>query len=360
MASPVSKLMKPIVQSGKWDTMKTEIQDKIQDASPSEVSQIVEGVFIKNNMAEWFSEAVLNAIVDATKVSVDVTDELTFRHFYSGGKTVDGEKLSAKLREAIMPDSSVKLLKDSVQVSDKWNAAAEAIAKDAPAAVELPAYVDTLLQRARQAASLADDPKLYGEYRQAVNAVLRQAEGLVDTDKSGLAQAYRNLAKATDSASSEVLDKAVERAIIEKARSNAARTARTELSRAYANGVVYDAQQDPDATAIKVSLSGAHDHSSSPYCMCDFFTETDLYGLGDGIFPKDELPEFPFHPNCTCLLEPWYGDAEDAKYNDQAGADAFDDLEESDQKAIAGKDGEWDDVNWDSHELPDGIDEVVK
>jgi hypothetical protein len=84
-----------------------------------------------------------------------------------------------------------------------------------------------------------------------------------------------------------------------------------------------------------------------------------MYGMGPGIFPKDELPEFPFHPHCMCLLDPWYK-GETGEYDDEAGSDAFDDLEEDEQKALAGKDGDWEDVDWKDHTLPKGFEEVVE
>lgn len=33
-------------------------------------------------------------------------------------------------------------------------------------------------------------------------------------------------------------------------------------------------------------------------------THTDLWGMGEGIFPKDKLPKLPVHPNCMCRVVP--------------------------------------------------------
>ena len=40
--------------------------------------------------------------------------------------------------------------------------------------------------------------------------------------------------------------------------------------------------------------------------ICDMYAHADLYGLGAGIFPKDQAPVNPAHPHCLCHYAPVY------------------------------------------------------
>ena len=87
----------------------------------------------------------------------------------------------------------------------------------------------------------------------------------------------------------------------EKTRYYAERIARTESARAYYEGQLKKAKDNPDIFGFKWVLSSAHVHSESD-CDCDEYSKTDL-GYGAGVFPKDDVPELPAHPNCMCHLK---------------------------------------------------------
>jgi hypothetical protein len=36
--------------------------------------------------------------------------------------------------------------------------------------------------------------------------------------------------------------------------------------------------------------------------ICDYFAFVDRYGLGPGVYPKDQAPVAPAHPHCKCVL----------------------------------------------------------
>ena len=40
--------------------------------------------------------------------------------------------------------------------------------------------------------------------------------------------------------------------------------------------------------------------------ICDMYAHADLYGLGAGVFPKDQAPVNPAHPHCLCHYAPVY------------------------------------------------------
>lgn len=78
----------------------------------------------------------------------------------------------------------------------------------------------------------------------------------------------------------------------------ALRLARTEMTAAYGAGVLASANISPASQAVKFMLSTAHPKMD----MCDNICLSDDFGLGRGIYPLDQAPEYPFHPNCLCII----------------------------------------------------------
>ncbi len=78
------------------------------------------------------------------------------------------------------------------------------------------------------------------------------------------------------------------------------RLMRTELHRSYANNEALRFMLDDNVQYLKVSRWGPN----APPCMCDGRTGVDKFGLGKGIYPKEECPVPPYHPNCLCQVGP--------------------------------------------------------
>jgi hypothetical protein len=331
------------------------LQDQLENASPSDVAGIVNGVWKVYAVPEEFQEMLLDSIEGAVGISINIPDRVGFRNHYVASDMVDGVALSDKIYDVLGTKDIINNIRQSLQVADTWFSLASDLVEQGVVSGGLPDYITELLTRARQAASLTGDSDAYNRYRRQLAYVNRRVESLADSDSSALAQAYRDIASLSTDASDSIVDAAVERAVMQKARANATRLARTEIARAYGNGAIYGIQNDDEAVGVRVSLSAIHEG----YCICDFFTEANMYGMGPGVYPKDEVPEFPFHPHCMCLLDPWYK-GEAGEYDDSAGEDAFEDLDEDEQKAIAGKNGTWKDVDWKDHQLPKGFSEVVE
>jgi hypothetical protein len=332
-----------------------ELQNKLSDADQDDVSSIVNAVWKTFAVPTEFRDMLLGAAEQSARISINISDPVGFHKLYLNGATVDGVKLSDKIYGAVDTGPVIQDIRQSLMVADKWSSLASDLAEQGVVSGGLPDYVQDLLEKARQASSLTGDTDAYAKYRRQVSYVKRRAEGLADSDTSGLAQAYRDIANLSLDASQDVVDATIERAVMQKARANATRLIRTETARAYGTGAIYDAQQDDDAVGIRVSLSAVHEG----YCICDFFVETDMYGMGPGIYPKDEVPEFPFHPHCMCLLDPWYK-GESGEYDDKATEAAFNDLENDEQAALVGKKGSWKDLDWETHKIPKGFSEVVE
>lgn len=75
------------------------------------------------------------------------------------------------------------------------------------------------------------------------------------------------------------------------------RLARTEMAAAYGQGTIRAAQVSPSAVGIRWSLSNA-----GVTCeLCKANSEHDE-GLGKGVYRIENLPTYPAHPNCLCVL----------------------------------------------------------
>ncbi|WP_288842594.1 hypothetical protein [uncultured Megasphaera sp.] len=88
----------------------------------------------------------------------------------------------------------------------------------------------------------------------------------------------------------------------EKSRYVAERIARTESARAWADGFIARYETDDTVAAYRWEVSSAHPCTD----VCDMYANADLWGLGKGIYPKDQCPTLPAHPHCLCYLSPIY------------------------------------------------------
>jgi len=77
----------------------------------------------------------------------------------------------------------------------------------------------------------------------------------------------------------------------------ARRLARTEITRAHGMGTIAAATRTPFATGVRWSLSGRHPKADP----CDRNASHDE-GLGRGVYPTGEVPRYPQHPMCLCVL----------------------------------------------------------
>ncbi|NFS21400.1 hypothetical protein FDE82_04595 [Clostridium botulinum] len=77
----------------------------------------------------------------------------------------------------------------------------------------------------------------------------------------------------------------------------ALRLARSEMTSAYGEATISAGMVSPSCNGIKFILSGSHPKPD----ICDDITGVDNHGLGIGVYPIDEAPNYPFHPNCLCI-----------------------------------------------------------
>lgn len=134
-------------------------------------------------------------------------------------------------------------------------------------------------------------------FRQALRTIERQLERV---NTQGLKSAYHALKDAIEAGNKKSIRKAIYVATQERTRYFARRIARTEMARAYGDGVMAKWADDDDCVAFQWRTSSAHPFGD----ICDLYGKADLYGMGKGIYPKDKVPRLPVHPNCMCHLRP--------------------------------------------------------
>lgn len=140
------------------------------------------------------------------------------------------------------------------------------------------------------------------EYTEEFDESIRQviAEGLAAGKSSvNLAKDLEYLVKEDSKRPSEIKD--IYPSMGGKIDYNAIRLARTTINHAYQMAAVKAAARHPNTLGIRWVTSGNHGQVCQ---LCIEREETDQYGLGEGVFPVDEVPLD--HPNgmCTLVQEP--------------------------------------------------------
>ena len=179
---------------------------------------------------------------------------------------------------------------------------------------DLPMYLNQLQHYSRQvfSASGAVDKELLYKY----NKSLQYAKKLVDgmgadgAPNQNLKTAYKNLVAEAEAGSEAGLSKACYVAMQEKSRYNAERISRTEIARAWTDGFYADTLTDDDVIAYKYKMGSRHPKTD----ICDVNQDSDICGLGKGIYKKDLMPRVPAHCHCLChILEVYRGELDGKK-----------------------------------------------
>lgn len=249
-----------------------------------------------------------------------------------------GQTLRTTVRAPLVQKTVAQLISSSMRDADTWRQAAKSLTDDALITGNVAEHIQELDRLARR--MLGGDSAAYEEYRKALAVSEREIERLAlnDAPTRRLRAAYENVIAATEKKSAAALDAAMDRAVDAKARYNAERIARTEMSKAYGDGMKDRFLRDEDIVGFRSVLSSRHGAED----ICDFYAEADLYGMGPGVFPKSESPEYPYHPHCLCLLQPVYRLADDAhpeQLDPGAGREYLDSLDAEERRALLGVDG---------------------
>lgn len=226
---------------------------------------------------------------------VAIKNEVGFRNWWLN-KHWDNQALT--LSQTIAKQGWVEIIAGEINKgfaqAKTWVEIAEDVNKTTFIEGNLPKHLKELDRAAKNA--LSGDKKALAQYRKAVKKSVKQvnrlAKGGAPTDR--LKQAYTGVITATEKGSVKAINNAIVRAVDEKARYNAQRISRAESARAYAQGIVTNADEDEDITAIQWVLGTRHNVID----ICDFNAGANLYGMGPGVYPKDRVPAHPAHPHC--------------------------------------------------------------
>lgn len=168
---------------------------------------------------------------------------------------------------------------------------------------ELPKYMDELTRWTRRSRENLSEAEVK-DLQRAIRKVKYQADDLVDdrATYNHFRTSLQELMDKLEHGSEKAAQRALQNAIQEKSRYVAERIARTEGARARYDAFIAQAGEDEDVVAYKWKLGSRHPAED----ICDMYANADLYGLGEGVFPKDKVTAQPAHPHCLCHYAPVY------------------------------------------------------
>ena len=209
---------------------------------------------------------------------------------YFIGKTWPGDDLtlSARVNKLNLKTSITNTVKAQFNKNLNLNNLAVSIQEQGLNYGTLPNHLTELAGKAGD----RDVKKFIRKSRRRVEMLSRSG-----APNSMLVATYDDVINRVEKGSARQLKKAIEQAVNEKARYNAMRIARTEMAKAH--GLMHDfkASLDSDVVGVKYTLSTRH----KIFDICDYHTTVDAYGMGDGVYPKNRHPPYPFHPHCMCV-----------------------------------------------------------
>ena len=308
MFSPLSGILRRFSRTFRQIT--EDIAEKILSAlhKGSDIKAIVEHIWQTKGAAESIREAAKATIRESYEKGAHKTLKVFPAHLDAAWDE-SGMKLSEKLHgaDAEMRAAIVKTIREQLRQNQHALKAARALYDgygNGQAVIRrqhIPKYLQEVIDFARRSdLTEADRAELLKKVRRARRQVERLGQG--GAPNQALKTAYRELLDAVTDGTEEALTRSVHTAIEEKSRYVAERIARTEAARAWADGFAEKYMNDDTVVAFRWKLSSRH----PAFDICNLYAEADLYGLGKGIFPKDQTPRLPVHPHCLCHLAPVY------------------------------------------------------
>ena len=298
-----------------WQALEPAIIAKIQEyLKKYPVDQAVNKAFADLKIEEYLTKTVLDiAMVDVAVIAKEKQARTWFLN-----KVWPNEKFS--LAQSISRASYKEAVKDTIkqqlQLNKTWVQTSKALTDKELIKGVLPDYINDVIAKGRKAGLSAKDLSLY---RRAVRKAERNINRLAanGAPNTALKKAYRKILTATQTGEPKAIQNAIERGIRNKARYNAERIARTEIRRATTVVQQHTIDTDPDIIGWKSVLNSRHKIVD----ICDFYANADLYGMGQGVYPKDVTVHIPYHPNCFCLVKYIYRGNTAKQFNSKAGGD---------------------------------------
>lgn len=266
-------------------------------------------------------------------------------------------KLSERLHRMEFKRLIIQDIRQSMKNQSNFTTLANSLVDKDFTTGQLPKHLNRLINVSR--GTFPDAPEVVRALKKSKREIERLSRNGAPTKE--LKAAYSEVVRKIEKGAAERLGKSVEIAILEKARANAARVARTEIASAHGLAFDFRSNSDPDVLAIKYSLSTRH----ADFDICNFHTSANLYKMGPGIYPVDKHPRYPFHPHCMCVpSQVFRGEVEEKRQMSvEAGNDWIDGLSDEQRKRLLGvrrskfyrQSGNWRGLmpGWETHKSSD-------
>lgn len=167
--------------------------------------------------------------------------------------------------------------------------------------VSIPAHVEELAQEAL--AAVPGDAEARQAFGRAVDRWRSRIERLGQAGGSEapvgdytMRSATEQLVRDLDGATESQVARSVNRWILERATYHARIIARTETAAAYRDSYERSLERVDGVIGYRWELSPRHPRPD----VCDVYAGQDLFGLGAGGYPVDQVPATP-HPSCLCI-----------------------------------------------------------
>lgn len=283
-----------------------------QGKSPEDA---VRQVFREFGVEDWLQANVAKVIVGTAqdalgKEAASTLSTAAILEALSNPWDGSGLTLSEKIHGAsnVMLNDVISTLRDQIRRNKTVKDTAQALYDGYKSGhvvreQELPQYLDELTRWTRKSRENLSQEELK-DLQRSIRKVRYQADDLVD-DRSTynhFRTSLRELMDKLEHGSEKAAKRALQNAIQEKSRYVAERIARTEGARARYDAFIARYGEDDSVVAYRWKLGSRHPAED----ICDMYAHADLYGLGAGVFPKDQAPVNPAHPHCLCHYAPVY------------------------------------------------------
>ncbi|WP_071837936.1 polymorphic toxin type 50 domain-containing protein [Selenomonas ruminantium] len=306
MASPISKILKSFSKNFGTFAAGMSAWMMANLHGDDDVEGKVDAMWKAMGVGAYVGDAVRNSMLSAyekgTKKSISLLPSALEQAWDESGMTLS-EKLHGADKE--MRDRIVQTIREQLKLNHHAMTAARELydgynsGKSVTRRQSIPKYLQKVIDFARRS-DLTKEDEAY--LLRMVRRAQRQVDKLAadGAPNRALKSAYSELLTAVSERSEKAMQRAVHTAIEEKSRYIAERIARTEAARAWADGFVERYGHDESVVAYQWKLSSRH----PKFDICNLYADANLWGLGNGIYPKDETPKLPVHPHCLCHLAP--------------------------------------------------------
>jgi len=260
------------------------------------IAKAVDTAFIDvsytQNMESLYSKVLGDVAESAVEKTTIAVDSALASEYFLNTQFVGGLSLSDRLHSKDAQRAVKEVLRDQAKKATSVETVFSEIKKKGFSSLDR--IPDSMTKAIAEFKKIGLTPAVEKE----LNKLQRQVSKLSFNERSNkaLQKSYQNVINVMRSDKTALIDKAVDRAVQSKVSYLNKRIARTEIARSYEMSFQRAMYEDDDIVGFEWVLSSAHPRTD----ICDFYADADLYGIGEGVYPKDASAPIPAHPNCLC------------------------------------------------------------